>query len=148
EVGRRRTASLSSPRPITSGSATRLQPRTRREQDAMLAQQATLTADQKAQFDTFGYLVIPDFLAPGALAAYTAAFMDVYRCEWRQEEFGPRFAIQRPGASGVRHQIVPFFARDERFLPLLDHPGLNDVIEQLLGEDCLLMTPGEGFVAA
>ncbi|HEV8638123.1 MAG TPA: phytanoyl-CoA dioxygenase family protein [Chloroflexota bacterium] len=114
----------------------------------MLAQQVTLTADQKAHFDTFGYLVMPGFLSRTEIAHYTDAFMDVYRREWGQEEFDPKFAVQRPGASGVRHQIIPFFARDERFLPLLDHPGLNDLIEQLLGEDCLLMTPGEGFVAA
>jgi len=114
----------------------------------MLAQGLTLTVDQKAHFDAFGYLAVPDVLSSGEMAHYTETFMDVYRREWGQEDFDPRFAQSRPGASGVRHQIIPFFAKDERFLPLFDHPALNDVVEQLLGEDCLAMTPGEGFVAA
>lgn len=114
----------------------------------MLAQEFRLTTDQKAHFDTLGYLVIPKFLSQSEIARYADVFMDVYRREWGQDDFDPKFAIQRAGASGVRHQIIPFFAKDERFLELMDHPKLNDVVEQLLGEDCLIMTAGEGFVAA
>jgi ectoine hydroxylase-related dioxygenase (phytanoyl-CoA dioxygenase family) len=114
----------------------------------MVTQAVALTTDQKAHFDTLGFLVIREFLRPEEVAHYTGVFMDVYRREWGQEDFDAAFARQRPGASGVRHQIIPFFAKDERFLALFDHPKINDTIEQLIGEDCLAMTPGEGFVAA
>ena len=118
------------------------------QEATMLEQRVALTTDQEAQFDTLGYLVIPEFLSQAEVAHYTDVFMDVYRREWGQADFDPQFAHERPGASGVRHQIIPFFAKDERFLELFDHPKINDVIEQVLGEDCLAMTPGEGFVAA
>ena len=47
---------------------------------------------------------------------------------------------------GYRRQVVPLFEKDDRFLELLDHPRLNDLAEQLLGEDCMLIEPGVGAI--
>ncbi len=107
-----------------------------------------LSEEQKAHFDTLGYLVLPGLLGAKEVELYTEVYEKVYHDVRGGADFSPAWAKQRPGASGIRQQLIPFFNMDERFLDLLDHPTLNDLVEDLLGEDCLLMAAGEGFAAA
>src|SRR5919109_3419916 len=67
-------------------------PNEHQEANVMEATAIRLTPDQKAHFDTLGYLFVPQALTEREVAQFTQVFMDVYRREWGQEEFDPKFA--------------------------------------------------------
>lgn len=81
----------------------------------------SLTAPQRAFFETFGFLVLPGLL--------------LTEIDWITAEFEAVHA-QYPGPKhdGTRRTcIVPFIDQSERLCTLLDHPKVVDVAESLLG---------------
>lgn len=106
-----------------------------------------LTENQKAQFKNLGFLDVPALLTPQETAYFTQVFDETMQ---RLEESGYFDEIEVRGFSevtrGYRRQVAPLFEKDERFYKLLDHPALNDLMEELLGEDCILIEPGVGAI--
>ncbi len=107
-----------------------------------------LTPEQKAHFDTLGYIVLRGVFTPQEVEYFTAAYETAFHELRGGEDFSPKWAKQRPGASGIRQQYIPFCNLDDRLLEFLDHPNMMDLVEDLLGEDAILTTAGEGFAAA
>ena len=81
-----------------------------------------LTEQQKAFFDTFGYLVLPGLVAD-----------DI---DWITDEFEQVFRDR-----GIAHDatkrtcVVPFIDQRPKFSTLLDHPGIQAVAAGLIGDD-------------
>ena len=106
-----------------------------------------LSGDQITQFNRLGFLDVPNVLTPEETAYFTRVFDETMR---RLEGSGYFDEVEVRGFSnvtrGYRRQVVPLFEKDDRFLELLDHSRLNDLVEQLLGEDCMLIEPGVGAI--
>jgi len=106
-----------------------------------------LSSDQIAQFSRLGFIDVPGVLTPEETAHFTRVFDETMQ---KLEKSGYFDEVEVRGFSnitrGYRRQVVPLFEKDDRFLDLLDHPRLNDVVEQLLGEDCMLIEPGQGAI--
>ncbi len=106
-----------------------------------------LTADQITQFRTLGFIEVPDILSRDETARISRAFDETFQ---RLTDEGYFSAMETRSFSkvtrGYRRQVVPLFEKDERFYELLDHSELNDVVENLLGEDCILLEPGVGAI--
>lgn len=81
-----------------------------------------LTDGQKRFFEDFGYLVLRQFLAN-----------DI---GWITEEFEAVFRERQTKHVGTQRScIVPFIDQRERLCTLLDHPGIHQVLCDLLGDD-------------
>jgi ectoine hydroxylase-related dioxygenase (phytanoyl-CoA dioxygenase family) len=81
-----------------------------------------LTQEQINFFETFGYLVLPGFLAD-----------DI---DWITAEFEAVFQDRQIVHDGTkRSTVVPFIDQRERLCTLLDHPKLVGLISSLLGDD-------------
>jgi hypothetical protein len=81
-----------------------------------------LTPQQKAFFETFGYLVLPGLLTD--------------EIGWITEEFEAVFRDRRVEHDGTKRScIVPFIDQRERLCTLLDHPRIVGLIGGLLGDD-------------
>jgi hypothetical protein len=78
-----------------------------------------LTQQQQAFFRTFGYLIVPGILRD--------------EVPWMREEFDRLLA--EPDGSPSHRAIVPFVDSTPRLCSLLDHPRLEPVIGDLMGED-------------
>src|SRR5687767_14696840 len=106
-----------------------------------------LSAEQITQFRTLGFIEIPDILTREETARIAQVFDQTFE---RLTVEGYFEAVETRAFSkvtrGYRRQVVPLLEKDERFYELLDHPGLNDVVEDLLGEDCILLEPGVGAI--
>ncbi len=106
-----------------------------------------LTQDQITQFRTLGFVEVQDLLSPNETAYFSKVFDETFQ---KLDEEGYFSALEMRGYSsvtrGYRRQVVPLFEKDERFYQLLDHAKLNDVVEDLLGEDCTLIEPGVGAI--
>ena len=102
-----------------------------------------LTADQIAQFHRLGFVDVPNLLTPSETAYLSQVFDETMQ---RLEESGYFAEMDIRGFSevtrGYRRQVVPLFEKDERFYEFLDNPRLNDTVEELLGEDCVLIEAG------
>ena len=106
-----------------------------------------LTADQIAQFHRLGFVDVPNLLTPSETAYLSQVFDETMQ---RLEESGYFAEMDSRGFSevtrGYRRQVVPLFEKDERFYEFLDNPRLNDTVEELLGEDCVLIEAGVGAI--
>ena len=81
-----------------------------------------MTEQQRRHFDTFGYLVLPGFVADDIA--------------WITEEFEAVFRDRGVVHDGTKRScIVPFIDQRERLSTLLDHPRLQELIGGLLGDD-------------
>ena len=81
-----------------------------------------LTAGQRRFFDDFGYLVLRQFLTP--------------EIGWITEEFEAVFRERDARHDGNKRScIVPFIDQRERLCTLLDHPGLQRILGDILGAD-------------
>ena len=84
-----------------------------------------LSPQQKAFFESFGFLVLP-----GLLQDSVGEIIDAFEEVW----------ARRPANNGQRHdgsrnsQIVPFIDQHERLCALLDDPRIEGLVEGLVGE--------------
>jgi ectoine hydroxylase-related dioxygenase (phytanoyl-CoA dioxygenase family) len=105
----------------------------------MVAQQPSAVASglsvaERERFETMGFLVFRQFYSPDEVKEIEAAFTRVIEK-----------AARKSGYDGTKRlAVVPFLEYDEYFLQLLDHERTNDVVEGLLGEDCLYMNASDG----
>ncbi|MCX5662161.1 MAG: phytanoyl-CoA dioxygenase family protein [Planctomycetota bacterium] len=100
---------------------------------------ATLTAAQRRFFDTFGYLAFPGLFAD--------------RVETIIEQFEGVFTAKGGGHYGKPHDgkarscIVPFVDQNEYLSALIDHPRIDGICTDLLGEDYnYLVSDGNYYV--
>lgn len=99
----------------------------------------TLTPQQIAFFETFGYLAFPDLLAD-CIAEITNEFEAVWA-----ERGGGHGGL--PHDDARRSCIVPFADQRERLCALLDDPRITGVVIPFLGDDFNYMTSDGNYYA-
>ena len=86
-----------------------------------------LTEQQKHEFNTFGFLLLKDFIPPDEMKAYVDAFDETMirangGVPWQE--------------APQTHAVMPFYRHNTAvYHRLLDHDGINEAVEELLGED-------------
>jgi hypothetical protein len=84
-----------------------------------------LTDTQHAFFDTFGYLVVRQLLAPAEVDQVTEAF------EWSIQNWGG--GVDHNG--GTRTMFIGPIEHTPQLCALMDHPGITGLIGGVTGED-------------
>jgi ectoine hydroxylase-related dioxygenase (phytanoyl-CoA dioxygenase family) len=93
---------------------------------------SVLTEDDKRRYEALGFLVFRRLFSPSETAEIEAAFMRVMT----------KAATER-GYDGTRSLAVyPITEGDEYFDQLFDDTRINDIVEGLLGEDCIYHSSG------
>ena len=87
----------------------------------------TLSKEEHEHFDSMGFLVFRQLFSPAEMAEIDAAFMRVIS--------GPAEELGYDGTS--RLSVVPTIEGDDRLLELFDDGRINDIVDGLLGEDCI-----------
>src|ERR1019366_1388732 len=95
-----------------------------------------------AQFNRDGFLVLPDMLSPAEVATLRAGLERVFAQFSPEAEIYHMQDIWRP----------KMFEHGQEFEALVDHPGIADFAEAVLGNDChmiaetgLKTSPGKTF---
>ena len=88
-----------------------------------------LTSEQKAHYDTFGYLVLRQVLRPDEIATFLREATEIL-----DEERGGR-----PFAGVKRDAIIPFFERGQFLAQLPADDRIYGIAESLLGPDFFLV---------
>ncbi len=86
-----------------------------------------LSKEEHQHFDSMGFLVFRQLFSPSEMAEIDAAFMRVIS--------GPAKKLGYDGTS--RLSVVPTIEGDDRLLELFDDARINDIVDGLLGEDCI-----------
>ena len=93
-----------------------------------------VTDEQRRFFDTFGFCRFRELFKPDEAAAFATALEGALA----RARDGAAFAGEE------RQAVVPFIECDPIFYDLLDDARLMDVVEGLLGEDCLYTGGSDG----
>ena len=93
-----------------------------------------VTDEQRRFFDTFGFCRFRELFKPDEAAAFATALEGALA----RARDGAAFAGEE------RQAVVPFIEWDPIFYDLLDDARLMDVVEGLLGEDCLYTGGSDG----
>ncbi len=90
--------------------------------------ESALIASTRAALERDGYAVVPGVLGPDHVAQLLEAVDSVW---WRH-----RRRAQEPGAPPLH--LLAFVGQDRRFVELVDHPPVLDVVVDLLGPNVFL----------
>lgn len=100
------------------------------------------TPEVLAQFNRDGFLIVPDVLTPAEVATYRTALERVFAVPNADAELYGMPAIWRP----------KLFEHGPEFDSSIDHPGVAQFIDAVLGDDCHLIahtglktSPGKVF---
>ena len=86
-----------------------------------------LTADQKAHFDAFGFLMLRQLFSPEEIEEIREATVEVIRQQGGEEAL-----------SGDRYALMGFMERHPRLYGLVDDDRIHEIPETLLGPDFYL----------
>jgi hypothetical protein len=89
----------------------------------------TPTPEILAQFHRDGFLVLPDMLSPAEVATYKAGLERAFSKFSADAELYNMQAIWRP----------KLFEHGPEFDTLIDHPGIAEFVDAVLGDDCHLI---------
>jgi phytanoyl-CoA hydroxylase len=100
---------------------------------------ALTAADQRAAYESDGYLVFPELLDATELATLRGALADVLHDAEGLTETNDKFSVTRTDSGGysVRRIFDPI-ARHQAFHDLVLNPKILDVVENLIGPDIQL----------
>ena len=86
-----------------------------------------LSKEEHQHFDSMGFLVFRQLFSASEMAEIDAAFMRVIS--------GPAKELGYDGTS--RLSVVPSIEGDDRLIELFDDDRINDIVDGLLGDDCI-----------
>jgi ectoine hydroxylase-related dioxygenase (phytanoyl-CoA dioxygenase family) len=89
----------------------------------------TATPEVLAQFHRDGFLVLPDMLSPAEVATYKAGLERAFAQYSSDAELYGMQAIWRP----------KLFEQGSEFDSIIDHPGIAQFVDAVLGDDCHLI---------
>lgn len=98
-------------------------------------------SERKTFYEQNGYLIVPGLLGPSEVEELREALGQVLAEAEGLETSNAKFALSAPGpVSGRRHvkRVFNPIARHDAFRKLVSHPGVLDVVEELIGPDITL----------
>jgi phytanoyl-CoA hydroxylase len=97
--------------------------------------------ERKAFYEETGYLIAPELLQPAEVAELRLALDQVLAEATGLQASNSKFALSAPAGGGGRRYVKRVFdpiARHDAFKKLVSHPGILDVVEELIGPDITL----------